>query len=84
MYQLSDSPDLFLMVKAKTAPPFLMASFLSASLDSAEAMASKAADEGMLSASACQRDVVRGMERAAFMPRAGQVEECGRQRESAG
>jgi len=51
MCQLSVSPAAFLRVKAKTALPCLMASFLSASLLSASLMASKAADEGNLSGS---------------------------------
>jgi hypothetical protein len=46
MCQLSCAPLLFLIVKAKMAPPFLMASFRSASLERAELMASKATEEG--------------------------------------
>lgn len=50
MCQLSVSPALFFSVKAKTALPCLMASFLSASLAvRAELMASKAAEDGNLS-----------------------------------
>ncbi len=50
MCQLSVSPAAFFNVKAKTAPPFLMASFRAASLLlMALLMASKAADEGKLS-----------------------------------
>jgi hypothetical protein len=51
MCQLSVSPAVFLSVNAKTALPCLIASFLSASLACREAlMASKAAEEGNLSA----------------------------------
>lgn len=51
MCQLSVSPALFLRVKAKTALPCLIASFRSASLElRAALMASKAAEEGNLSA----------------------------------
>ncbi len=47
IYQLSVSPALFLSVKAKTALPFLTASFRSASSEWRELlMASKAAEEG--------------------------------------
>lgn len=50
MCQLSVSPALFLRVKAKTALPCLMASLRSSGLESrAEAMASKATEEGNLS-----------------------------------
>lgn len=49
MYQLSCAPSPFLRVKAKMAPPFLMASLRSASSDRAEAIKSKAADEGQAS-----------------------------------
>lgn len=52
MCQLSVSPAAFFSVKAKTAFPCLIASFLSASLVSASLMASKAAEEGNLSAGA--------------------------------
>jgi len=52
MFQLSFSPLVFFSVKAKTAPPCLMASFRSASLAlMASLMASKAADDGNLSVS---------------------------------
>ena len=47
MYQLCSLPSLFLSTKAKMAPPFLMASFLSASLAfSASLMRSKAWEAG--------------------------------------
>lgn len=46
MFQLSVSPALFLRVKAKIAAPCLMASFLSFSVERAEFIASKAAEEG--------------------------------------
>lgn len=50
MCQLSVSPAAFFSVKAKTAFPCLIASFLSASLaERASLMASKAAEEGYLS-----------------------------------
>jgi len=50
MYQESVAPDLFLRVKAKTAPPFLIASFFSEGLAvMAALMASKAAEEGKAS-----------------------------------
>ena len=53
MCQLSVSPAEFLRVNAKTALPCLMASFLSASLAfRASLMASKAAEDGNLSACA--------------------------------
>jgi hypothetical protein len=55
MYQACSLPALFLRLKAKMAPPFLMASLRSASLWRADAMASKAAEEGNASVSvACQ------------------------------
>lgn len=47
MYQDSVVPPAFLSVKAKIAPPFLMASLRSASEEEREVeMASKAAEEG--------------------------------------
>lgn len=49
MYQLSCAPSPFLRVKAKIAPPFLMASLRSASSDKAEAIRSNAADDGQAS-----------------------------------
>lgn len=57
MYQLSSLPALFFRVKAKMAPPCLMAAFLSASLEMAEAMASKASDEGKSAGRARQRSI---------------------------
>ena len=51
MCQLSCSPCSFFSVKAKMAPPFWMASLRSASLERADAIASKAADEGQASLS---------------------------------
>lgn len=49
MYQLFCSPAVFLRVKAKIAPPFLMASLRSFSSERAEAIRSKASDEGQAS-----------------------------------
>ena len=43
------SPSLFLMLKAKMAPPFFMASLRSLSSERAAAMSSKAAEEGQAS-----------------------------------
>lgn len=48
-YHFPSSPDLFFRLKEKMAPPVLMASARAASEERAEAMASKAADEGNLS-----------------------------------
>jgi len=51
IYQLSVCPSLFFNVNAKTALPFLTASFRSAASDWRELlMASKAAEEGKASA----------------------------------
>ena len=49
MCQSAVSPLSFFKVKAKMVPPFLMASFRSASSASAEEMRSKAAEEGKAS-----------------------------------
>lgn len=49
MYQSLVSFCAFLSVKAKMAPPFLMASFRSESSDSAEEMRSKAEEDGKAS-----------------------------------
>lgn len=51
MYQLSCAPEPFFNVKAKTAPPFLIASLRSASEEErAEEMRSKASEAGNCSA----------------------------------
>lgn len=49
MYQSLVSFCAFLSVKAKTAPPFLMASLRSESSESADEMRSKAAEDGKAS-----------------------------------